>query len=174
MACAISVVGCAVDASTLEQETRDALHHKPDAEGSCGDGVLQADEECDLGDKLVSDGSRGLPKGTIYDEWNCNPNTCRRRYIYTPCVGVGWSIADCPEGFCDGSVCQPLAKQACASWGIENPIVKCRIEETWDGLCGLDRCFASCTHDQDCPHDTVCDILYEGHADKVCQVMRPR
>jgi len=143
-----------------------------DAGGYCGDGVVQADEECDPGDgkhPVVSDGSRNLPEGTQYDEWNCNQQTCKRRYIYTPCTGVGWDVESCPGGFCNGTICQPLDDDSCKAWGIDNPVVNCRIEGQWHGICGLGRCFPLCETEADCPQNSMCAPLYQQYSGKVCQ-----
>jgi cysteine-rich repeat protein len=137
----------------------------------CGDGVQQPSEECDLsknGVVLTSDGSRGLLAGTEYNEWNCNPNTCKRRYIYTPCFEVGWEVANCPNGFCEAQKCEPL-DSACQAWGLNNLVVHCKIEGKWDGICAMDRCYPSCRSASECPPGAICDIMYQGYSDKVCQ-----
>jgi hypothetical protein len=172
VACALALLGCADPSALMTKGAGTAA----DAGALCGDGIVQSEEECDPGyheHVVVSDGSRGLPAGAPYDEWCCNPQSCKRRYLYTPCSTVGWNAENCPEGFCDGRSCQPLDRDSCAAWGIDNPIVRCRIDGRWEGVCGFDRCFARCEGDADCPRDSVCSALYEGLAEKVCQSMRP-
>lgn len=155
---------CASELTSLSSSAPDG--------SSCGDGDLQRGEACELGGRdqpLLSDGSRGLAAGTQYDEWNCNPETCERRYVDTPCSSVGWNVDDCPTGFCDGTTCRPADSERCEAWGIENPIVECEIEGTWSGLCGLTLCFPSCESDADCSSNTRCTIMYEGFPNKTCR-----
>lgn len=142
----------------------------------CGNGELDPGEECDLGEGervLRSDGLRGLPAGTPYDAGNCDPVSCKRRYVYTPCTGVGPDVDNCLSGFCDGRVCQPLAADDCKAWGINNPVVECEVE-SWRGLCGLDHCLPRCEDDSDCPQHAVCATLYTDAPDKVCEPILPK
>jgi hypothetical protein len=122
---------------------------------------------------LRSDGSKGLPAGTPYDAWNCDPATCKRRYVYTPCTGVGSDVDNCLGGFCDGRVCQPVAADDCKAWGITNPVVECEVDASWHGLCGLDHCLPRCDDDGDCPRNAVCATLYPQSPDKACQSTPP-
>lgn len=142
----------------------------------CGNGELDPGEECDPGDGqhvLRSDGSKGLPAGTPYDAWNCDPASCKRRYVYTPCTGVGSDVENCLGGFCDGRVCQPVATEDCKAWGINNPVVECEVDASWRGLCGLDHCLPRCDDDPDCPQNSACATLYPQSSEKVCQPALP-
>lgn len=134
--------------------------------------MLQQNEECEVGGDntpIRSDGSRGLPAGTPFNEWNCDPETCERRFVDTPCSEVGWNVSDCPSGFCDGKTCQPVDAEHCEAWAIAQPIVDCEIEGIWAGLCGLDRCFPTCESDTDCPSNTTCQVMYQGYPDRACR-----
>jgi hypothetical protein len=140
----------------------------------CGDRIVDPpNEECDIG--ATSDGLIGLDKGTIYDRWNCDGSTCKRLYIYTPCIQEGIGTPFCEKGFCANGAtnrlyCYPKSS-TCA--GPEQAGVECTVEgiSGYRGYCtgNAQACIMQCVTNSDCPQNAFCTRDNSMHL-SVCNI----
>jgi hypothetical protein len=113
----------------------------------CGDRKVSAGEQCDIGapkqpgDQLATQ---------TYDEFSCDPRTCRRRYLYTPCTvdTTSMSSSECGGEKCNGQLCLPNA--GCNGEGA------CTLSNGSDGFCYGNTCFILCSSPADCPSTLTC------------------
>lgn len=114
-----------------------------DCEPDCGNGVVEADEQCETGARSTAADS--LPVGTLYDDWSCDGSSCIRRYALTPCVDGG----DCGSGStCNTKHCV----QACNS----SSQMTCQLSNGDQGFCASGLCWARCASNRDCPFGLPC------------------
>ena len=119
---------------------------------SCGNDKIDANEQCDIG--TASSGSDGLAAGTLYNDWNCNPGLCTRRYIFTPCktaTECGGTSTLCLSTI--GACMKPCPSVATTGTG-------CTLDNGRDGVCNGGLCLAKCDAGaSNCPLPLVCQHL---------------
>jgi hypothetical protein len=121
---------------------------------ACGDRKVGAAEECDIGapaqagDRLAS---------STYDEFSCDPRTCGRLYIFTPCTveSMGQEVSDeCGRtGRCLGGRCH--MSRGCNGEG------SCTFPNDKPGSCYGNTCFMNCDVSADCPPGMTCQDSVE-------------
>jgi Notch-like protein len=132
----------------------------------CGNGKLEGSEECDDGNSINTDNCTTScktarcgdgyksereacdPEATGSNKWNCDPETCFSRYVYTPCQTAAPNLsAECGNvGVCDARLCYP----ACTSTGV------CTAITGETGVCIAGGCVITCDNGQTCPNQAQC------------------
>lgn len=114
----------------------------------CGDRKIGPGEQCDIGaPKKAEDQLRSA----TYDEYSCDPQTCQRLYVFTPCTVDSMNNA---SSECGGDRC--INGQVCVSnAGCDGP-GSCTLANGKPGTCYGNACFLTCNMSADCPSGMPC------------------
>jgi hypothetical protein len=135
-----------------------------DCAAKCGNGVIESGEECEIASR--SSGSDGLSAGTVYSVWSCDPATCKRRYLFTPCDDVSncgsGSARECflgvdgdGHGFCMTVACDVGAPRMTSQADPNG--YNCVLPTGAHGMCiGALKCVPICRSRSDCPPGVSC------------------